>query len=142
MGVRLTKYKERKIYPWEHLETEAKLSSNKARVISEILKDTIDLRRKTKEMVVSLLETHKYDRVDDDDEYKYLVKMPMDSVTQENYEKLVKEEGDKLSELNTLKGKDESTIWLEELDKLEEGYNLFKKAKEKSVVKLKIKKKK
>lgn len=142
MGVRLTKYKERKIYQLKNLEKEAKLLSNKARFISEILKDTIDLRRKTKEMVVSLLETHKYDRVDDDDEYKYLVKMPMDSVTQENYEKLVKEEGDKLSELNTLKGKDESTIWLEELDKLEEGYNLFKKAKEKSVVKLKIKKKK
>ena len=67
--------------------------------------------------------------------------MPMDSVTQENYERLLKEEGDKLNELNNLKGKSESTIWLEELDKLEDGYNLFKKAKEKTVVKLKIKKK-
>jgi DNA topoisomerase-2 len=142
MGVRLTKYKERKIYQLENLEKEAKLLSNKARFISEILKDTIDLRRKTKEMVISLLETHKYDQIDDDGEYKYLVKMPMDSVTQENYEKLVKEEGDKLSDLNTLKGKNESTIWLVELDKLEEGYNLFKKAKEKSAIKLKIKKKK
>ena len=66
----------------------------------------------------------------------------MDSVTEENYNRLIKEEGAKLCELKTLTGKTESTIWGEELDKLEEGYNLFKKSKEKSVVKLKLKKKK
>jgi hypothetical protein len=67
--------------------------------------------------------------------------MPMDSVTEENYDRLIKEEGDKLAELKILNSKSESTIWLEELDKLEEGYNLFKKAKVKTVLKLKIKKK-
>jgi hypothetical protein len=79
--------------------------------------------------------------LDDDKEFKYLVKMPMDSVTQENYDRLIKEEGDKLAQLKILNSKSESTIWLDELDKLEEGYNLFKKAKEKTVLKLKIKKK-
>jgi hypothetical protein len=66
----------------------------------------------------------------------------MDSVTQENYDRLIKEQGDKLSELKTLTGKTESMIWHEELDKLEDGYNLFKNSKEKTVVKLKLKKKK
>ena len=141
IGVRMSKYVERKNYQLKNLEKEAKLISNKARFISEILKDTIDLRRKTKEAVVALLVEHKYDTLEDDEEYKYLVKMPMDSVTQENYERLIKEEGEKHSELKILKSKSESTIWLEELDKLEEGYNLFKKAKEKTILKLKIKKK-
>jgi hypothetical protein len=140
--VRLNKYVERKEYQLENLEKEAKLISNKARFISEILKDTIDLRRKTKETVVALLTKHEYDIMDDDTDYKYLVKMPMDSVTEENYNRLIKEEGAKLCELKTLTGKTESMIWGEELDKLEEGYNLFKKSKEKAVVKLKLKKKK
>ena len=141
IGVRMSKYVERKKYQIKNLEKEAKLISNKARFISEILKDTIDLRRKTKDVVIALLIDHKYDTLDDDQEFKYLVKMPMDSVTQENYDRLIKEEGDKLAELKILNSKSESTIWLEELDKLEEGYNLFKKAKEKTVLKLKIKKK-
>lgn len=142
IGVRLNKYVERKEYQLENLEKEAKLISNKARFISEILKDTIDLRRKTKETVVALLTKHEYDIMDDDTDYKYLVKMPMDSVTEENYNRLIKEESAKLCELKTLTGKTESMIWGEELDKLEEGYNLFKKSKEKAVVKLKLKKKK
>ena len=129
-------------YQLENLEKEAKLISNKARFISEILKDTIDLRRKTKETVVALLTKHEYDTMEDDADYKYLVKMPMDSVTEENYDRLIKEQAAKLCELKTLTGKTESTIWGEELDKLEEGYNLFKKSKEKAVVKLKLKKKK
>jgi len=141
IGVRMSKYVARKQYQIKNLEKEAKLISNKARFISEILKDTIDLRRKTKDVVIALLTDHKYDTLDDDQEFKYLVKMPMDSVTQENYDRLIKEEGDKLAELKILNSKSESTIWLEELDKLEEGYNLFKKAKEKNVIKLKIKKK-
>ena len=141
IGVRMSKYVERKKYQIKNLEKEAKLISNKARFISEILKDTIDLRRKTKDVVIALLIDHKYDTLDDDQEFKYLVKMPMDSVTEENYDRLIKEEGNKLAELKILNSKSESTIWLEELDKLEEGYNLFKKAKEKTVLKLKIKKK-
>ena len=141
IGVRMSKYVERKQYQIKNLEKDAKLISNKARFISEILKDTIDLRRKTKDVVIALLTEHKYDTLDDDQEFKYLVKMPMDSVTQENYDRLIKEEGDKLAQLKILNSKSESTIWLEELDKLEEGYNLFKKAKEKTVLKLKIKKK-
>lgn len=141
IGVRMSKYVERKQYQIKNLEKEAKLISNKARFISEILKDTIDLRRKTKDVVIALLTDHKYDTLDDDPEFKYLVKMPMDSVTEENYDRLIKEEGNKLAELKTLNSKSEGTIWLEELDKLEEGYNLFKKAKEKTVLKLKIKKK-
>jgi DNA topoisomerase-2 len=142
IGVRLNKYVERKKYQLENLEKQAKLISNKARFISEILKDTIDMRRKTKETVVAQLTKHEYDTMEDDADYKYLVKMPMDSVTEENYDRLIKEQGAKLCELKTLTGKTESTIWGEELDKLEEGYNLFKKSKEKAVVKLKLKKNK
>ena len=35
-----------------------------------------------------MLEAKGYDKLDNDEEYKYLVKMPMDSVTEENVDKL------------------------------------------------------
>ena len=82
-------YIERKEYQLKILEQEAKLLSNKARFISEILNDEIDLRRKTKEMVIALLTNKKYDKIENDEEYKYLVRF-MDSVTEENYNKLMK----------------------------------------------------
>ena len=71
------------------LERKVVLLSNKARYIDENLKGTIDLRRKKKD-INKMLDDKKYDIIDDDKDYKYLVKMPMDSVSEENIEKLLK----------------------------------------------------
>ena len=66
-----------------------KVLSNKAKYIQENLAGTIDLRRKKQDEITKMLEDKGYDKKDDD--YKYLVKMPMDSVTEENVVKLMKE---------------------------------------------------
>ena len=114
--VRYEYYEKRKQYQLNELEMELKLLSNKARYIQEILNDTLDLRKKKKDVIIQILSEKNYDMVDEDSEYKYLVKMPMDSVCEENVAKLMKEHGEKAAELEILKNKEIRSIWLEELE--------------------------
>ena len=100
-----------------------KLLSNKSRFISENLDDTIDLRRKTKEQVCHLLSNKNYDIIDNDNEYKYLVKMPMDSVTHENIIKINNEKNNIINKINILVNTTENQIWLDELEELKTYYN-------------------
>jgi len=123
---RLQMYVTRKEYMIDALEKDLILLSNKARYIQENLADTIDLRKKKKEQVITMLEDKNYDKIDGDEEYKYLVKMPMDSVTEENVEKLLKDKGNKESELEQIKQKSVNKMWLEELDNLRELYLEYK----------------
>ena len=73
------------------LSNELKVLSNRAKYIQEILDDKLDMRRKTKEVVFEILKTRGYDHIEGDEEYRYLLKMPMDSVTEENVTKLLAE---------------------------------------------------
>jgi len=124
--VRLKMYKERKDYMISALEKELILLSNKAKYIQENLDGTIDLRKKKKEQVIEMLETKAYNKLDGDTEYKYLVKMPMDSVTEENVEKLLKEKGKKETELETIRVTTINKMWITELDNLREQYVEYK----------------
>ena len=63
--------------------------SNRARYILDTLSGTIDLRKKTNKQVQELLEGMKYATIDG--EFKYLIKMPMDSVTEEHVANILKE---------------------------------------------------
>jgi DNA topoisomerase-2 len=98
------------------------LLSNKARYIQELLDDTLDLRKKKKEVIIKILEDKNYDKIDDDDEYKYLVKMPMDSVSEENVARIMIERDNKYEELEILKAKTVTQMWVEELDCLRQQY--------------------
>ena len=121
-NIRMDYYKLRKEYLLKILEKELNVLSNKARYINSNLDNSIDLRKKTKLEIINLLECMNFDKQDDDNDYKYLVKMPMDSVNKENVEKLLKERDNKQIELNSLKAKTLQTIYYEELDELKNKY--------------------
>jgi len=123
---RLKMYGTRKEYMINALEKELVVLSNKAKYIKENLDGTIDLRKKKKEQVTTMLEEKGYDKVEGDEDYKYLVKMPMDSVTEENIDKLLKEKGNKETELKEIKSKTINKMWIEELDNLREQYIEYK----------------
>jgi DNA topoisomerase-2 len=125
-GVRLQLYQTRKDYLIANLERELVLLSNKARYIKENLDGTIDLRKKKKDQIIELLKSKGYDVMDDDNEYKYLLKMPMDSVSEENVEKLMNECGAKRLELESIKATTIHKMWLNELAKLREQYVEYK----------------
>jgi DNA topoisomerase-2 len=127
---RLELYKKRKEYTIGALEKELLLLSNKAKYIKENIDGTIDLRKKTKEVVVNMLKDKGYDAIDGDDDYKYLTKMTMDSVTEENVNRLFGERENKNAELDIVKSTAVNQMWLTELDKLRAEYLEYKDQRE------------
>jgi len=123
---RLKLYGTRKEYMIDALEKELVMLSNKARYIQENLDGTIDLRKKKREEVNEMLQSKGYDIMDNDMDYKYLVRMPMDSVTEENVAKLLKNKGDKEIELEKIKVTTIQQMWKSELDVLKEQYLEYK----------------
>ena len=126
--IRLETYGKRKAHLVDELRKRLVKLSNRARYILATLDGSVDLRRKNAGQVVELLQGLKFDTLDGD--YKYLVKMPMDSVTQENVEQIVKEKGEAETELATLLATSLETIWLSELNKLEREYALYRAHRE------------
>ncbi len=126
--VRLAAYQRRKDYLVAELQHRMLILSNKAKYIEYNLIDKIDLRRKTADAVNAMLEQNGFDKIDG--EYKYLVKMPMDSVTIENVDKLRKERDECKTELDVLIGTSLEQIWLQELDVLEREYAIYKSERE------------
>ena len=130
ISVRHETYIKRKEYQITALEREALVLSNKARFISELLNDTLDLRRKKRADVTEILTNSNYDIVDNDEDYKYLVKMPMDTVTEENVAKLMTDKETKLNEIKTLKATSIEQLWLNELGILKSQYAEYTKERE------------
>ena len=116
---RIGMYRDRIAHIIDVLERELCLLSNKAKYINENLNGTIDLRRKKKKEIIELLTGKEYDMLDDDTEFKYLVKMPMDSVSEENVDKIMKQKGEKEVELAKYQDMKPTALWESELDELE-----------------------
>jgi DNA topoisomerase-2 len=130
---RLHLYQTRKDYMIDSLQRELVLLSNKSKYIKENLDGTIDLRRKKRDEVNQLLLQKKYDVIDEDTDFKYLVKLPMDSVTEENVAKLLKEHGDKVAELEIVKSRTIQQMWSGELDTLSSEYAKYREERERSI---------
>ena len=128
--IRLEYYEDRKDFMIEALERELLILSNKAKYIQELINGTIDLRKKKKQEITSMLQDKDYNTIDDDQEYKYLIRMPMDSVSEENVDKLLKEHQLKQDELDRIKETTIQQMWLSELDILEHEYLEYQKERE------------
>jgi DNA topoisomerase-2 len=145
--VRLNLYQKRKAYQIEELQRIVMVLSNKARFVKEQCDDNLDLRKKKKAVVIELLKTMGFDIIDEDDGYKYLRSMTIDSVEEENYTKLMDECNIRKQELEALKLKTIENMWLEEISVLQTQYKKYKKEREDRLSgggskKLKIRKKK
>lgn len=123
-GVRIVMYQKRKQFLIDAIEKKLVKLSNRARYIQETLSGAIDLRRKSALQVAELLTTMKFIKIDDD--FKYLVKMPMDSVTEENVKDIMTEKSNTEDELKRLRATTVEKMWLSELDALEKEYDKYK----------------
>ena len=141
---RYSLYHKRKEYQIQQLEKQLIKLSNKAKFIQEQIVEppTLVLRKKKKQEVIELLKSKNYDVIDEDNEYKYLRTMPIDSVEEENVAKLLSECGDKELALEILKKKSIEEIWLEELDELSQQYNIYRNARIRRAIGVSTKKKK
>ena len=127
---RLRLFQVRKTYLIDALTKELSFLSNKSKYIKENLDGTIDLRRKKRDEVIVMLKSKGYNIMDDDEDYKYLTRMPMDSVTEENVANLLKEHGDKSAELKVVQSLTPQQMWFNELSKLDEEYGRYKEQRE------------
>ena len=92
---RLSLYAKRKASMLAQLANELRVLTNRARYIQEVLDDKLELRRQTKEAIFAKMTAHGYEHIEGDAEFKYLLKMPMDSVTDENVKNLLSERDSK-----------------------------------------------
>ena len=125
-ATRLALYEKRKAHQLACLSSELGVLSNKARYIQEVLDGSIDLRRKRGDEVVSMLKDKGYQAQcqgdEEKDQYKYLLKLPMDSVSDENVERLIKERDHKKTQYETLNKTSPENLWLSDLDELRAEY--------------------
>lgn len=132
--IRLDFYKKRKIYIVKCLERELLVLNAKIRFIDEYINGKLDINRKGKEYICSLLEKLEYPKIsqdnhkqnDQDDntdinhDYDYLLRMPLISLSSERIQTLKKEADSKQNDLNTLKIKTEKDLWKQDLNKIME----------------------
>ena len=128
-GVRLNAYTKRKNYQLNEMRHKLVRLSNRAKYIQENLSGTIDLRRMKVDAVSELLTGKNYDKIDGD--FKYLVKMPMDSVTEENVANIMNEKETTEKNIDTLIKTSVETIWHRELTTLDKEYDKYKLQREK-----------
>jgi DNA topoisomerase-2 len=124
-NIRLSTYRKRKEYLLENMSQLLVKLSNRAKYIVETLEGLVDLRKKTSAQVNALLESRGYVKLEEN--YHYLVKMPMDSVTDENVRIILKEKEDTEKELEILRNTSEETIWRQELLSLEKEYMKYRR---------------
>jgi DNA topoisomerase-2 len=121
-ATRLNLYKKRKTHQLAAMSAELLILGNKARYIQELLDGSIDLRRKRGDELVAMLQSKGYTHVEGDEQYKYLLKLPMDSVSEENVQKLLKEKGQKESHHAALQSTSIEQLWLADLAELRAEY--------------------
>ena len=131
---RLSLYAKRKASMLAQLANELRVLTNRARYIQEVLDDKLELRRQTKEAIFAKMTAHGYEHIEGDAEFKYLLKMPMDSVTDENVKNLLSERDSKRAQHQGLTDTTIQALWTRDLDELETEYKKWATAAEASVV--------
>ena len=145
MQIRYEFYVKRKSYILEKLKKDLELINYRVLFINEILNDTIDLRKKKKAEIYKLLEDKQYPKLcigtnGKTNTYDYLIKMPLDTLTEEKVKELEKLKADKEIEYNTLESKTEYNIWNSELKQIKTKIStMFKKDIKEKKAKLKLK---
>ena len=116
MKIRFDNYVTRKKYILDKLSQELVLLTNKVNFINGILDDSIILKKKKEQQVKDMLTDKKFDMIDNS--YKYLVKMPFDSLTEEEVNSLNKKKEEKLLEFEKVSNTHEKDMWIDELKEL------------------------
>ena len=127
---RLALYAKRKAAMLAQLANELRVLTNRARYIQEVLDDKLELRRQTKEAIFAKMVAHGYEHIEGDAEFKYLLKMPMDSVTDENVLNLLSDRDTKRAQHQGLADTTIQALWTRDLDELETEYKKWAAAAE------------
>ena len=115
MPVRMAAYVRRKAHLLQALRQKLLKADNKVRYIKAVLAGTIELRGVKKHLIDALLQENGLDQLDGS--YNYLIKMPMDTVAEENVEALTADMISLEEEVQELSATSERDLWLRDLAK-------------------------
>jgi len=118
--VRRVIYEDRKQTMLTKHRNDLSILSNRARYIQEQLDNTLDLRRQKRDALLTILQTKAY--AEQDGGYDYLLKMPMDGVTDEKVSALLHERDAKQRDYDDLAKTSAAELWMRDLDALEKAY--------------------
>jgi len=118
--IRYDGYIRRKDYLLNELNDKIKYMNAKAKFIMEIINKTLIIANKKKDDILAYLETNNYPKKDDN--YNYLIMMPIIQQTKEKKDELLASVDDLKIEIDTLMGKSPSDLWNEDLDDFETFY--------------------
>jgi len=130
---RLNKYEERRQKEIDTLRKDALEADAKARFLTGVLNDTIDLRRKKDDEIVNIMKKHALPAIsnmsepDNVDSYEYLLRLRIDRVKAsaiEDAEKAVVKAQELLKQLENTTA---AQMWLGEIDEFESAWTSMKK---------------
>jgi DNA topoisomerase-2 len=129
--LRLEFYEKRRQYLIKKLTNELVLLNSKMRFINEYINGDLDINRKSKSYIISLLEEREYPKIKSEEsdsestqsDYDYLIKMPLVNLSKEKIEDLQKQCVHKESELNKLQHTSNKELWKSDLDDIVDKLN-------------------
>lgn len=113
---RMNFYFKRREFLLDKLGKELKLLSNRARFISYILEDKLNIKNQPKQSIINDLEKNEFDKVDDS--FDYLLRMPLWSLTMELYDKIKLDLVQKQNEIEKLNKVEPKDMYLTDLSEL------------------------
>ena len=136
-------YEKRKKYLVAKLKKELDIIKYKVKFINEFINNTIEIRNKTKQSIIDMLEQKGYPKINIHTEientntdptntnYDYLLKMNLYNLTKEEVESLTKKRDMKQAELDTLIDMTIKKMWIKEINGCIVLYNKINTQKEK-----------
>jgi len=114
--IRIEYYIKRKEYIIQKLKRELLILESKARFIKEYIDGVLQINKKSKDFIISLLNERNYTK--DDDSYDYLLRLPIYSLTLEKINELNLQCENKKQELQFIKNKTPEQLWKIDLEEL------------------------
>jgi len=122
--LRLKMYLDRKNLLINDLQVEVDKITEKVRFLEMIIDGSLKILKQPTHVIISQLEQNNFKtfqpNTDGEDKYKYLLKIPISSVSLEKVEKYRKEKSDKLGELDILKNTSPKEMWTIDLKNLKD----------------------
>ena len=104
------------------LRADLKILTSKFRFIKGISDGSIDFKKMSKPEMIQLLKDKKFEPSSEDDDFDYLLRMPLWSLCTDKMNELEDQMTKKKAELETLEATTIKQIWLQELEILETAY--------------------
>ena len=115
LAERLKKYEERKVAVLSAMRQELVILSAKAKFISEVVDGTIKVMDVKTDQIIAKLKSRKFPVDESTKSYDYLLKLPINQLTQERKEKLLDGERTMEADVAALESTAPTTIWRKEL---------------------------